>query len=247
MMLRFIPVFLTTLCLAIPAGAQVVVDQNAQTPFFPQPPDFLPQAPVGLVPNPALSALSVSQSITAGLSGRLDSVLFYGAQFATVPGTLQFSLYNGSYNSGSETLIGSRTLPIGAFADPIHPFLADFSGLNFSIAPGQIFSVLISSINPNPGTRLGFLGGVSRPNGPNPPIDLLPNYYKGGVAMSHGSANGVPFHIVRTNDLSFLSFVDITPLSNVPEPATWAMLILGFMLTGVAIRRSRGSFILPAF
>lgn len=75
-----------------------------------------------------------------------------------------------------------------------------------------------------------------------------------GAINADGSANGMPLERFQTS--FFGSFgngttskrvfgtLDITAASAVPEPATWAMMILGFGMTGFQLRRRRAQKIL---
>jgi hypothetical protein len=61
-----------------------------------------------------------------------------------------------------------------------------------------------------------------------------------------GSATGFDFSTLgivngggRQPDISHLSFWTV-PVSSVPEPATWAMMLMGLGVAGGAMRRSRG-------
>ena len=63
----------------------------------------------------------------------------------------------------------------------------------------------------------------------------------GGSAMS---ANLDQFSVAAENEVSQFALNFDTPVGNVPEPGSWAMMILGFGLAGSAMRRPRRTTVL---
>lgn len=67
--------------------------------------------------------------------------------------------------------------------------------------------------------------------------DAAPLSFKEQTKIA-GRNTGQPSQYVSFDHLGAIAFEpDATPVSSVPEPSTWAMLITGFFLTGVAGRR----------
>lgn len=66
------------------------------------------------------------------------------------------------------------------------------------------------------------------------------------VILNYASA-GQPSQYVDFDRLGAIAFgPGVAPVSGVPEPSSWALLIAGFFLTGAASRRRR-KLILPRF
>jgi len=66
------------------------------------------------------------------------------------------------------------------------------------------------------------------------------DWYLGNIDLSGlSSTDGILFHAVWNNASDGGESFFLVPTAAVPEPATWAMLILGFGMVGFAIRRRR--------
>jgi PEP-CTERM motif len=61
------------------------------------------------------------------------------------------------------------------------------------------------------------------------------NSYGGGTGFTRGGSSSA--WQMSGGDVAFATYVDTNPSSAVPEPATWAMLVVGFGLVGMSIRR----------
>lgn len=196
--------------------------------------------PIGTVPN-LIEAQGV-QYVTAGISGVLAAVDLQLSRFApqNVNGALEVVIANnvtfdsnGIFQSGN--LLGTAfanisSLPAGQGG--IVNF--DLSGQNISFNAGDQFVIAVR----NPGGFQGVFGwaaGTST-DAPGVPFNVA-NFtginYAGGDAL-RGTAP------LNSGNLVFRSHVDLgfrTYVNSVPEPATWAMMIIGFGLVGGSMRR----------
>ena len=157
-----------------------------------------------------------------------------GSAFATVPAyadTVSFTLLNPVQNisaaggtlaysatvlapitnTGSEDLDGIQfnISPSNKFVFDSDPFLNNFP---YSLAPGQSYT--------------GLLFNLLVPSG------SAANSYFGNIELDGGPSN---------TSLGIQTFsANVTPtVSAVPEPATWAMIILGMGAIGFAMRRRK--------
>ena len=68
------------------------------------------------------------------------------------------------------------------------------------------------------------------------------------VIINNGALNTIPVDGFSRGNGSFGGNATFTPtITAVPEPSTWAMLILGFGVIGFSLRRRRGSGLKPQF
>ena len=106
----------------------------------------------------------------------------------------------------------------GSFASSVAPngSFMGLSGLNWTVAAGSYWVTYTSSAPTNRETMRG--------SAPNPLLDEA------------FSTFGAPFQPFDTLNLGVQIFGD-TASTGVPEPATWAMLMLGFGGLGYAMRR----------
>jgi PEP-CTERM motif len=217
--------------IASPVTAAVVIDQDA----FVAPPSGQPafgwiasitgsrvlpgaQAPTNYI---------LGQTVTAGLSGTLNSIEL---QYAPTVTGLQLRLYDGDAltNGG---LFGGYSFSGTRFGATSISF--DLSAFGYTVAPGRKFSFdLLFEMGPNATAAIGigtFEGAVP----PAPPPITKYVQYAGGTSFSF--INGVP--VVTSRDIAFRTTVDVAAPA-VPEPASWAMMLVGFGLVGATIRRT---------
>ena len=232
------------LSFSAPAGAAIVLDQDAL---------IQPVSGAGTqIVSPArrliagqLRDIRYVQTATAGQGGILSGIELQGYKGFNQPAdTLRLTLIDGDYAAGARTAVGSRDLnaaqaPAFLASRNLEAFVTfDTSSFAYRVATGQMFSVLIELIPLNQTGSFTFttantFGQVQNPDGSFGTLSVGANYARGGLYQL--SATGIP--IALQHDIGFRSYVDVS--GAVPEPTTWAMLILGFGLTGAAMRRRR--------
>ena len=198
-------------------------------------------------PSFVLSRLGQIQSITAGRSGLLSSVDLQLYRFNDANPALPFSvgLVDGEPGDrGVITPLGTFSftrsdLPTETTAQAGAVFNVDFSSLAYRVTEGQKFSILVSMpplTTPTSSTISGPTWAFGlQPLDPNDGSALEFLNYTGGfntVIESDGSRQ------VTGADRGFRTYVDV---GVVPEPASWATMLLGFGAVGYAVRRRRAS------
>jgi hypothetical protein len=191
-----------------------------------------------------LRELRYVQTATAGLNGLLSSIELQGYRNGLNPpaDTLRLTLIDGDYAAGARSVIGSRELnaalgPTSQQSRDLQSFVTfDTTGFGYRVASGQAFSILIELRPVNQTGTFNFttansFGQVQQPDGTFRFVTEGANYTRGGLFQL--ASNGAPLAV--QHDVGFRSFVDTA--GAVPEPSTWAMLILGFAAIGAAARR----------
>ena len=237
------------------AGAVVVMDQLSQVPtpsnfngFYGAPVGYADPALYG--PSPFAGVhFSSAQSITANAKGKLDhidlSVLINYTSFGTGSGNLVLSLIDGDYASGARTIIGQSKYDMSTLPPYINPdanllnFTFQTSSFNYHVKNGQKFSILFDT-EPNATGQVSFSGGYAEYDYSTGSQILLNSYipnYAGGQLSVYADGTDVTSAQGVDDDLTFASYVDTS--AGVPEPATWALMILGFGGIGAALRTNR--------
>ncbi|OYU14627.1 MAG: hypothetical protein CFE37_09835 [Alphaproteobacteria bacterium PA4] len=197
--------------LAGPVAAAAVVDQ-AQL-------QFSTGIPFGYVSGSYVSNANIGQSYTAGIKGKLDSISMYCNGICSIDqlgNTLTLDLYKGG------NLLSTATLnTTNGEADTTKP---GYSILRFSFANAGIAQLVGQSYTFVLGTVTG--PGDIKERGT---MAFDGNAYLGGAALPDSFYGNTP-----GRDLMFKTEV---MAGSVPEPASWALLIMGFGLTGAAMRR----------
>jgi PEP-CTERM motif len=226
---------LFSLTAAVPAHAATVLDQDAFVPPPSGPP--VNGRIVTVIGNRAPGTINAiaGQTVTAGLAGRLDTIELQGL-LAVQPNTIfGFTLYDGDLSAGGSAIGFVNGLTPTAGGAP--SILLNVAGFGYNVLPGQLFSFSIGILAgpPDANARLiiGNFAGATPP-GP-PPIVNFNNYVRGSRFLSN---NGAPFIAQLSGDLGFRTFVD-TAIAGVPEPESWAMMIIGFGLIGARARQRR--------
>lgn len=232
---------LATLASALPAQAAVVVDQESLAASTAATPAVVASR-VGLVPASSapgapLDTRIAVQTITAGARGTLDRVELQIGQ-NTGQGLFGIGLFDGEWTPASSAFpqsfvqVPTQFLPSALEALNQTRLFTFFVG-DYRVVPGQVFSLVFAQFPTAPGTSATSLivGSGSRfVQGQTPTFNL--NQYAGGRLTTY--SNGVAVSSGFTNpSVGFRTYVDT---AGVPEPATWAMLILGFGLIGGAMR-----------
>jgi PEP-CTERM motif len=232
---------------ALPASAAVVLDQEA---IAPTPPALSRvvltigdrAAPPGS-PNPPLVNAFVGQTVTAGVTGILDSIEVQGPFWNTAQGfahAFNMTLYEGTFG----TELGSVIVPVGAVPSTTALNTAAMFGVNvadlgYSVTAGSVFSFSIRLLGPPGSTGLVTIGNVAGTQ--QAPVFQYINYAGGSAYYSN---NGAPLS-VTPRDIGFRTYVNATaPV--VPEASTWLMMIAGFGLAGMGLRRARFKSAAPA-
>lgn len=197
----------------VPAAQAAAVVDQAQLLFS-------TGIPFGYVSGNVLYANNnVGQSYTAGVKGRLDSISMYCNGICSLDelgNTLSLGLYQNN--------ILLRTATLTTTNGELDTTLPGYRILRFSFAgtstaqfAGQSYSFVLGPIG-GPGD-IRERGTLARDG----------NAYPGGAALPDSFYGNTP-----GRDLMFKTEV----LSGaVPEPASWALMIMGFSLTGAAMRR----------
>jgi len=128
---------------------------------------------------------------------------------------------NGS-DLGFEVFNDRAFIPgVGGYSAPLGiatAFTSDASGVNLEFAiPIQYFTTAIAGLSYYPGRSLATPGGTVRLN-----LSQSLGYSVAGGQANYGSDR-----------------LGVVGLSAVPEPATWAMMIVGFGATGLMVRGAR--------
>ena len=219
------------------AMAQPVIDQDAFVGPIPAGPPVAGRLGVQIGTQPQFTNAIVGQSATAGLSGRLDAI---DVQFTTTqtPGAgVGLVLYDGLFSAGGAA-VGVAFAPAPGIFNPPAFTRFDLSDFDYFVTSGQLFSFTLAFLNPNPGngSLSIIIGNFSVATPPAPPPNLFPNQYAGGNGFY--ATAGTPFQ-ARNFDIGFRTIVDTSALPAVPEPATWALMILGFGAVGGGLRYRR--------
>jgi PEP-CTERM motif len=223
---------LFTLTSAQPSAAAIVVDQDAFVP----PSNGRIVTTIGNAAPNLVNAIA-GQTVTAGIAGRLDSIELQGS-LATPGGIIfGFTLFDGNLSAGGRVVGSLNVVTVRPPVGGAPPILFNLAGFGYNVTPGQLFSFSISIVEGStlPNARLiigSFSGGVP----PAPPPILNFNDYAGGTRFV--SNNDSPFIAQLNGDLGFRTFVD-TAIAGVPEPESWAMMIIGFGLIGACARQRR--------
>lgn len=199
------------LALAVsPAGAQVVLDQQQAS--------YDIAVPFGFSQNG--DNLPVGQSFTAGLSGTFAGFQLTSNYGGPMTSDVTFEVRQGAGLVGSLLGTVNQTVScdyIGGFCE----LNFDTTSLNLSLVAGQQYTFDFTSATSQLGTS-GVLG-------------TLGDSYAGGKAIT-----GPGYGDNTDWDLRFKTYVDVGGgNSGVPEPASWAMMLAGFGLTGAMMRRRK--------
>lgn len=219
---------------ATPAAASVVLDQSTFTAT-----QSADSSMTGMIPTGYPVHQTMLQTVTAGVSGiltRLDLKIrqSYGS------GNMELLVFNGGYlgagvsadaygNVAASAVFSLASLPqktadIGTWDGTETVTSFDLSSAAFHLVAGQVYSFSVRSAEPYGVVNAALLSTSSQP-------------YSGG--HQYVSSN-IGLRYLDYNDpaVQFRTYVDDgLDVAAVPEPATWAMLMLGFGGTGYAMRR----------
>jgi PEP-CTERM motif len=233
---------------AAPVNAEVVVDQDALV------------APTAETPTPVVSRIGdaapgrpaaniyYAQRITAGRSGILSHIDFQIAQFGgAAPGAFfGAQLIDGDYETGARDEVTFAGLP-SVFLPTLTQSLAGtglfrFNVGDYRVRTGQVYSVVFAAFPFEPNGAVGGIVGTGSPfvppvpGSPPPPPPTFAYNVPAGARLT-GYVNGSQTaSFVSNGNFGFRTFVET---AGVPEPTTWAMMIIGFGLIGGAMRQRR--------
>lgn len=233
-------------CAASPSMSAIVLDQEAVTVV--QPDNGPSIVRIGQVPpppalpnNPSVFMSGV-QTFTAGTAGRLNRIEFQAATLGpTLPqGLFVMNLIDGDFSAGAGTILGTSFVDFASVPNlsvangGVTGLIFDTSAFDYRLTPGQRFSVTFDGIPFLPDQSAALVIGQATRPGITPRVFTGTNYAGGRFfIVSNGSVVSTPSDF----DVGFRSYVET--LAAVPEPASWAMMIAGFGLTGAAMRRRR--------
>jgi len=174
----------------------------------------------------------VGQSFVAE-TGLLNS---FGFQFAglttsAVSATVTFALRQGAGSTGA--LVATRTATVaGAANRALNWFDFDLTGLTGAVVAGQTYTALVSTGTANLGLAFG-------PDVDEDGVATSTAVYAGGAMVAGRAIGGCG----TGNALCDANFRFTTAAAAaVPEPATWATMIVGLFAVGYAVRRRRVAF-----
>ena len=180
-----------------------------------------------------------------GLAAALAAFAAFAAPASANVTTL---VYSGFVSSGDGSpfsgLVGTITTPGVTFATDFgynwHPFgLASFGSSSTGVLAVATAGNYTFTLNSDDGSRLFIDGGLVVDNGGQ----HSPTTVSGSTFLTAGSH---PFRVNFFEDQGGPSGVDLilpngVAISGVPEPATWAMMLLGFLGLGWAYRRRQAA------
>ncbi len=177
-----------------------------------------------------------AQIVRPHVTGVLNRVDLQVAKLGVGTGPIALELYYAATTADLPTATGTPTATFLASV-PYPGFSTvsiDVSSANFLIHPGQKFAILLRALTPNVQSRIGWLFGSIDPD---TGATLYTRSYAGGYNNLY-NANLAGAWSRSGLDRGFATYVDVTG-TGVPEPASWALLIAGFGLSGAAMRRRR--------
>lgn len=153
---------------------------------------------------------TTAQTFVAGASNSVGAGIFLSPDYSSAPGTVSLSLWTNAPGAGSTMLASSSAAGVaGQWADATWSQVALTVGDTYHLRASADQSLVV-----------GYGGNYAGGN----------TYYDfGGSGFSNFSGY----------DLNFRTLTQTDAISAVPEPATWAMMLIGFGGIGSSMRRTR--------
>jgi len=196
--------------------------------------------PIGTVPN-FIEAQGI-QFVTVGISGVLAAIDLQLSRFApqNTNGALEVVIANNvTFDSAgivqSGNILGTAFANVSSLAPGQGGIVNfDLSGQNISFNAGEQFAIALRNPSGFQGV-FGWAAGTST-DAPGVPFNVANftgiNYAGGNAYRGTAPLNAANIPFLPHVDLGFRTYVN-----SVPEPATWAMMIVGFGLVGGSMRR----------
>ncbi|MGL4541677.1 MAG: PEPxxWA-CTERM sorting domain-containing protein [Polymorphobacter sp.] len=215
--------------LATPATAAIVLDQDnlmAVTQGFGQYSSLIGRS----------NDWRQAQTVQAGVTGTLARVDLQVRQFQQTTGALILELVYLPLPTatGPGFVVGGLTTAVDGQIISV-----DVSSANFAVTAGSSFALLLRSDTISNANRFGWLLGEQDIDGNNiytrDYAAGVNNFFNLDIPPDCSIGGWCPSGL----DRGFATYVDT---GAVPEPASWALMIAGFGLTGAALRRRRAAF-----
>ncbi len=215
---------------------------------------------IGLVAATAASAAVVPNGdFSAGNTGFTSDYVYGPAagELLTGPPQQGAGYYavtsNANFNHPSFTSFGDHTTGSGLYLVANGATVADatvYRSSNIAVTPGKTYSFGAYFANAYPASPANIDFLVSLNGGPATSIGMytIPNgtgvWNSAAYTFGSGTATSVTLSFIDRNlEPSGNDFgIDDVTLRAVPEPATWAMMIAGFGLVGMGLRRRTVAF-----
>jgi len=174
----------------------------------------------------------IAQTFTVGVSGILDHVVLAVEDwtFLGAAGDVRFELQDSAFHTLLTRDITAGNLADFGFGgiDWESEVKVDVRSAGIAVLAGERYVLKVASLGGYTSTvwRTGFAGTSIN--------------YGGGAAYSYDAPPGFPLPVLQGNDFGFATYVDDSPVggpSAAPEPAAWALMILGFAGAGASLRR----------
>lgn len=219
-----------TALLAVPVSAAVVLDQDNIMTIGTG--DLIGASAIGQTAD-----RRQAQLVKAGVTGTLSRVDLQVRRNTVGTGTLVLELVHASSSADLPVLAGTPAASISLLSSATDGFVTSFdvSAANFQVVAGESFAILLRALVPDSQSRFSWVFGTLDADGNLLTTRDYANGYN-NLYNVYFDENNVTYWGASGVDRGFATYVDV---ASVPEPASWAMMIAGFGLTGAIARRRR--------